>query len=102
MFSGLLDSGTGGERDFLWKSTSLRGSLGGVFGERPGTEAPHASRARGTVADILYYRRNYLWDTWWQEALMGSWLKVLCGSYGRGLGEKSYAEVLWQHPEQNS
>ena len=31
MFSGLLDSGAGGERDFLWKSTSLRGSLGGVF-----------------------------------------------------------------------
>ena len=35
MFSGLLDSGTGGERDFLWKSTFLKGS------------------ARGTVADLL-------------------------------------------------
>ena len=36
MFSGLLDSGAGGERDFLWKSTSPEGVSVEYSGETTG------------------------------------------------------------------
>ncbi len=52
MFSGLLDSGAGGEREVSSGNLPLSEGVLEYSGETTGIGTPHASRAGGTVADI--------------------------------------------------